>query len=130
MNTPTVAIRQYRGVSIYIRKLFRETFEYLIVHDDQIFCNQVEIRRESGQRFSPYTEQDLESAVAFMLNVAHEFVDDRLFQQAEARKWENRWPRIKEDIGKKVFQIKYDTSEWIDRLKEKVGKKLKPIYKK
>ena len=111
VETPVVKVGEYRGVKIYIRKLFRETFEYLIWLDNQLWCNQVEIQRESGHRFEQYSDEDTESAVAFMLHVAQEFVDDKLFEIQEYNRWENRVDRFKKKVGQVLFNIKYKLSE-------------------
>lgn len=118
METPTLSVKNYRGVRIYIRRLLRETFEYLIVMDGEIFCNQVEMRRPVGKRMTKYSDEDLESAVGFLLGVAHEFIDDRLFAQQEARRWKNRLEKVKEKVGDRLFHIKYKVLEYIDNKKD------------
>ena len=119
MQTPTLSVKNYRGAKIYIRRLFRETFEYLIAMDGEIFCNQVEMQRPTGQRMTKYSEEDTESAVAFLLGIAHDFVDDRLFAQAQERTLLYRWDRFTQKVADIVFKIKYKLSIKFDEFKGK-----------
>ena len=117
METKTLKIGEYRGVKIYIRKLFRETFEYLILYENQLFCNQVEIQREAGKRMETYSEEDLESAVGFMLHVAQEWIDDALFKKEIYNSPKERINRLKKKVEDMIFHCKYVLSEKIDKLK-------------
>ncbi len=125
MDTPTLRIGEYRGVKIYVRKLGVEKFEYLIAMDGQIFCNQVEINRPVGKRLTKYTDDDLEGAIKFMTHVAEQFIDDRLFEQEESRRWKNRWARFRQKVGDRAFHYWYVFTEWSDKIKTNYERKIK-----
>ena len=118
ITTPTISTSEYRGKRIYVRRLGRETFEYLIAWDGEIFCNQVELRKEAGSRMRAYTDEEQKSAVDFMRHVASEFIDDRFFQLEQYDSWPQRWERFK---GKVVDQ-KYKFFNYLDeRNKQRKG---------
>ena len=119
MQTPTLSVKNYRNIPIVIRKIGRETFEYLIAMDGMIYCNQVEIRRDAGLRMTKYSEEDTESAVAFMLDTAHNFVDDKLFEKAQKETLLYRWDEFLKKVEDKRFHIKYKLSIFIDGIKGK-----------
>lgn len=123
MQTPTIKVGEYRGVTIYVRQLARETFEYLIAMDGQIFANQVEMRREAGKRFAKYSDEDLESVVSFLLGVAHDFVDDRLFKQEQERKWKNRFAKARQKVADWLFHWKYVAWKHADNIKTFINTK-------
>ena len=114
LETPVVKTGNYRGQKFYIRKIGRENFEYLIPMDDMLFCNQVEIARKAGQRFSPWTDDDLEKAVGLMIAAAHDFIEDQLFKKEEFNQWKNRWRRLVKKVGDISFHWKYKLSELYD----------------
>lgn len=118
MEIPTLKVGEYRGVKVYVRKVGRETFEYLVPMEGQLYCNQVEIARKIGERFHPWTEADTNSAIGFMLDAAQNFIDDRLFQKELYDSWPERWKRWKGRITGYAFHIRYKLSIFIDNLHE------------
>ena len=124
MDTPTLKVEDYAGVRIYVRRLFRETFEYLILMDGQIFANQVEIRREPGRRMTNYSPEDLENAIVFMLHVAREFVDDRIADKKFHDSFGERWRRTREKVEDRWYHLlnKIDDIKYGIERKPKGGK--------
>lgn len=114
METKTLKVSDYRGIKVYVRRLFRETFEYLVLMDGEVFVNQVEIRREAGRRMTAYSDEDVESAVNFMLHVASEFIDDRLLAKKEYARFGNRFARFKGKVEARMFHLKYKLSEFYE----------------
>ena len=120
---------EYRGVKIYVRRLGGETFEYLIPHKGQIYQNQVEIARPSGQRMRKYTEDELEKSVSLMVRTAEMFLDDLFFQEEIYNQWRNKlersWEKLIVFINKQIIKIETKINEIIQRYrsrgKERVG---------
>lgn len=98
----TLKANEYRGVRIYIRRLGGETFEYLIPFKSkgqlQIFQNQVEIQRKSGQRMRKHTQDELLHCIALMNRTAELFLDDLLFQEEIYNQLGNRIKRVCEKV--------------------------------
>jgi len=111
IETPTLDVKEYRGHKIYIRRLGGEVFEYLVVFGKEIFCNQVEIRKEVGSRMRNYTDEELTSAVALMLHTAQLFLDDKIWEKIWHDSPGERWKRLKQKVADKIFSIKYKLSD-------------------
>ena len=114
ITTPVISTSEYRGKRIYVRRLGKETFEYLIAWDNEIFCNQVELQKEAGSRMRAYTDEETKSAVDFMRHVAQEFCDDKFFALEQYNGWEQRFGRAKKKVVNLFEDIKYKFLNYLD----------------
>lgn len=122
MEVPTLKVGAYRGQRIYVRKIGRETFEYLIPFEGQVFANQVEIAKPSGQRQRNYNDEELKSCIHLMMSAGEDWVDDALFKKEINDQWQNRLKRLWQKVGDYLFEIKYKLSNYLDERKVERGK--------
>lgn len=106
-ETPVLRVGEYRGHKIYVRKIGRETFEYLMWFDNQLWCNQIEIQKKAGQRLRKYEDEELKSAIAFMLHTAELWLDDALFEKELQNSLKNRIRRLVQRSQNYAFHVFY-----------------------
>src|SRR5689334_12228082 len=82
----TLLVTKYNGHNIYVRHLFKETFEYLIPLRGQIFSNIVEFNKERRRKNQPYTKDEEVHIMDTMRSIAQTFLDEDKIKRSPAYK--------------------------------------------
>ena len=89
----TLKIHEYRGHRIYIRFLYRETFELLIPAYNNLYCHTHEFNKKAGKKYHDYTQEELNHVIAALCELGEVLLDDVIFQFEESRKPINLFKR-------------------------------------
>jgi len=80
MTSPTLKVRKYRGLTYYIRHLYRECFEILVPAYGSLHVHQHEWNRIKRLKNTPYKKDELATIGEAMDQMAQVLIDDIVFQ--------------------------------------------------
>lgn len=73
----TLKVLTYRGKKIYIRHLFKESFEFLIIWNNEILEKLIEFSKERKHKNRQYTELEIAKIIDTLQHIAQEAIDDK-----------------------------------------------------
>lgn len=95
MALKTRKIYKYRGFRVYLRHLFGNLFEYLILDGDDIYEHGFRIGYNKCKRGRFFNQDELLQVDEMMMEVANNFIDTKIYERS-----------LKSKINKLIFNAK------------------------